>query len=624
MSTQELAKEILSLVGGEENVNSVVHCITRLRYKLKDESKADQKAIEKIEEVQGVIKKGGQFQIVLGPGVVDRVHEETIKLGNFGTSIEVEETKAKGNLFDRFVDLVAGIFTPVIGLLAASGMLKGFLALFNAMGLIPTDSSTYMIINAIGDTMFYFMPIILGYYAMKKFGGTPMLGALIGATLLYPSINALSSAETTKVLLDGTMFAADVKASIFGIPIVFPAGGYSASVVPVIAMAAIAAPVERFSKRIYPNAVSLFFVPMTALLVTSVIGLIVIGPIISIASSLVATIFLNLLNTAPLLYGFLVAAFWQVFVIFGLHWALMPMMMIELGEFMAGNVEKMTILVSAILVCFAQAGVVLAIFFKTKDEKLKKIAIPSFITALFGITEPALYGITLPRKRDFVLSCIAGGIGGFYLALTNAGTYLFGGTGIFVFLSFINANDPGNLTDFYNALIAAVISFAAGFVLVYFFGQKDEVSTTVETEVDVISPVVGSKKELSELDDDMFKNEIMGKTVALKATQNTVVAPISGKVTTVFPTKHAIGIEGTNGEELLVHVGIDTVELEGEHFESYIKAGDQIVQGDKLLEVDFAAIENKGYDGSVIVVLTSEGAVQYNNSEASDILFTRN
>lgn len=621
MTDHELAVKLLELVGSEENAKSVVHCVTRLRYKLKDDSLADDKAIEAIEEVQGIIKKGGQYQIVLGPGIVERVHSETLKITSFAPT-EDEASDNSGNAFDKFVDIVAGIFTPVLGMLAGSGMIKGFLSLFSALGLISAEGTTYMIVNSIGDAMFYFMPIILGYYAMKKFGGTPMLGALIGAILVYPDITALAGAPSVQTLLGETMFAADVKAYLFGAPLVFPMSGYASSVVPIIAINFLAAKVEKLSKRIYPDVIALFFVPMTTIFVSAVVGLLLVGPVISIASSIVTTLFLTVLNAAPAVYGFLLGSLWQVLVMFGLHWALVPMAMLEFGELTSGNIDKAIILVPSVMVCFAQIGAVLAIYFKTDDKKIKKLAIPAFITGIFGITEPAIYGITLPRKRDFVLSCIAGGIGGFWIALTNAGNYMMGGMGVFALLAFVNPNDTGNLTDAMNAVIALVVSFVAGFVLVYFFGQKEAAKTSkLSQNSEVISPVSGTKVSLSQIDDDIFKNEVMGKTQAIKAQNNQVTSPITGKIMTVFPTKHAIGIEGSSGEEILIHIGIDTVELGGEFFETFVKVGDIVNQGDVIMSVDFPKVADKGYDPTVIVVVTNEGTKKFNNSSDEKVLF---
>ncbi len=620
MSDKDLAVKILDLVGGESNVNSVVHCVTRLRYKLKNESIAKEKEIEAIDEVQGIIKKGGQYQIVLGPGLVDRVYDQTLSVGKFD-SLSNSNNSSGGNVFDKFVDIVSSIFTPVLGILAASGMIKGFLALFSAIGLIAADSTTYTIVNGIGDSMFYFMPIILGFYSMKKFGGTPMIGALIGAILIYPDINALASSEALSTMFEGSMFAADVKAYLFGIPLIVPMSGYTSSVLPIIAINALAAKVEKVSKRIYPDSISLFFIPMTTLFVASVVGLLLVGPVISIASSIVTAAFLTVLNAAPTIYGFLVAALWQVLVMFGLHWALVPMAIMEFGELMAGNTDKMVILVPTVMVCFAQIGAVLAIYFKTTDEKVKKLCIPAFITGIFGITEPAIYGITLPRKRDFILSCIAGGIGGFWIAFTSAGNYIMGGMGVFALLAFLNPSDPGYLGDVINAVIALVISFGSGFALVYFFGQKENAEVTASETEDVIAPVEGVKVSLSQINDDIFKNEVMGKTIAYKPTSNNVMAPISGKVTAVFPTKHAIGITGENNEEFLVHIGIDTVELEGSGFETVVNVGDSVNQGDLIAVVDFDYIEAKGYDNIVIVVITNEGNLKYKHSEMNAIGF---
>lgn len=609
MNEKETAKKILELVGGEDNVLTVEHCITRLRYRLKDESIADDAAIEVLDMPQGIVKKGGQYQIIIGPGIVDTVHAETLKL--ITKDLNSSDAGANGgSVFDRFVDLVSGIFSPILGILAASGMLKGFLALFSAIGLIPADSQMYIVFNAIGDAFFYFMPIFIGYYAMKKFGGTPILGAAIASILVYPAITTMAGGEAIGVLFDGTAFAANVQAHIFGIPLILPASGYASSVLPIIAINFIAAFVEKKSKKFYPDAISLFFIPMTTILVASVIGLLLVGPVISIASSVVTLLFVTVLNAMPVVYGFIIAVTWQLLVMFGLHWALVPMAYLEFAEFQAGNIDQMVILTYTMFVCFAQAGAVAAIYVKTKDAKIKSLAIPAFITALFGITEPAIYGVTLPRKRDFLLSCLAGGIGGFYMALMGVGAYNMGGTGIFAVLSFINPNGS-DYHSLINALIALVISLVAGFVLVFLFGQKDK-EQQIEDKVSevndsILNPVVGEIVDLETINDEMFKNEMMGKTVAIKATENIVSAPISGRIATLFPTNHALGIIDDTGLEVLIHVGIDTVKLNGQGFEALVSQGDVVKVGDPLLNVDFKAVEAASYDSSVLVVVTNEG-----------------
>lgn len=629
MSDKELAVTLLEKVGGESNVTSVMHCVTRLRFKLIDESVADDEYIKSLDRVQGLAKKGGQYQIIIGPAVVDRIYDETLKLGSFESGVlDINEDDNNGGLFSRFVDLVAGIFTPVLGLLASSGMIKGFLALFTTLGWMSTEGTTYTVLYAIGDSMYYFLPVLLAFFAMKKFGGTPMYGVLIATIFVYPTITAMASADNVSVLFEGSAFAANVKGYIFGIPLVLPAGGYAQSVMPIIFITYIASKFEKLAKKIVPDMVALFFIPMITILCASLIGIIVVGPVISIATSLVNVIFLTVLSVSKIVYGALIGGLWPILVMFGLHWAIAPLGFAQLGELQAGNIDKMTILAPTLVMSFAQIGGVLAIIIKSKDEKFKQIAIPAFITGVFGITEPAIYGVTLPRKKDFIFTCIAGAIGGALVMGTGIGTYMSGGLGIFRWLSYLNPNDPSATYDFRYAVIISVLTFVIAFVLVYFFGQKDDkaednaltkkhLASTAKQNA-IISPVKGEKVATSEISDDTFAQEMIGKTYGINPSDSDIVSPISGKVSTVFPTKHAVGIIGENGIEVLIHIGIDTVGLEGKGFESFIQVDDDVVQGQKILSVDFEYIREQGLDPTVITIITNSNQFELSDDEISE------
>lgn len=605
MTDKQLAQKLLDEVGGESNIKSVAHCVTRLRFKLKDESIANDDVIQKIEEVQGLVKKGGQYQIVLGPSFVNRIYDEVLAITNLdGKVLDINEDENNGSLFDRFIDVISGVFTPVLGLLAASGIVKGLSVLLVTFGLVTTDSTTYSIINGIGDSFFAAMPIFLGYYSMKKFGGTPMLGAAIGATLVYPAITALAGAESSYVLFENTVFASQVKASYLGLPLILPTGGYGSSVLPIIAINFFSAKLEKYMRKITPDFVALFLVPMTVLLVMSSLGLLIIGPVLSVASSLLSAGFLAIRGISPILYGAVLAGTWQLLVMFGLHWAVIPMAFLEFAQLQAGEVSKMHSLIATDVVSFAAIGAVLAIFFKTRDKKLKQVSLPAFITGIFGITEPALYGVTLPRKKIFAITCVASAIGGAVVGLLNIGKFNMAGLGIFTLPGYLNPNAGSfaEQTDFIIMVATMAGTFALSFALTYIFGFNDKKE---ENSQFIAAPVNGKLVAVEELDDAVFSSKTMGETIAIEPTSNEVVSPVNGEITAIFPTKHAIGITSDQGVEILIHIGIDTVELNGEHFDLHVSVGEKVVAGQALVTVDFAEIAKKDYKTAVILVVTN-------------------
>lgn len=610
MNEKDTALKILELVGGEENVVSVVHCITRLRFKLNDESKADDKAIEELELVQGLIKKAGQYQVVIGPSVVNRLYDHILENSNI-SNIDLQKETKKEKPLDILIDIISSIFTPVLGVMVASGMLKGFLSLFVTIGLLDVASQTYVLLNGIGDTFFYFMPVVLGYSSMKKFGGNPVLGMVIGAALVYPSIVDLGSAESIKDFAGGLI---SVKATILGIPIIIPMSGYTSSVLPIVFINFFAAKIEKLLDRLFPDVIKFLFVPLFTLVISVVLGLAIIGPIISILSTGLTALFLALSSAVPIIYGFVLAFLNQFMVIFGLHWAIAPIAFLEMSELQAGNIDKMTLMISTTYVCIAQMGTLLALVIKHRDHKLNNVAVPAMVTSFFGITEPGLYGVIIQRKKELLLTAVAAGFSGLFLALMNVGNYTAGGIGIFAIVSTLNPNDPGISSDFIYSIIAILIAFISAFILVFFFGEKKKVLTP---NTDIITPIKGNVISAKMIKDEVFSTSAIGKTYGIIPESNEVVAPITGTVATVFPSKHAVGIIGMNGEEVLIHVGIDTVDLNGDGFTQFVKVGEEVSQGQKLLNVDFDSLEKKGYDTTVIVIITNEGnnAINYEVSQ---------
>ncbi|TDW16950.1 PTS system beta-glucoside-specific IIA component (Glc family) /PTS system beta-glucoside-specific IIB component (Glc family) /PTS system beta-glucoside-specific IIC component (Glc family) [Breznakia blatticola] len=608
-----LAKRIVKEVGGAENINALTHCITRLRFKLKDESKANDQAFENMDGVVRLIKSGGQYQVVIG-NHVGNVYADVVRFAGLDGDSTDTQTETKG-IFNKLIDIISGCFQPIIAPLCAVGMIKGLNSLLLFFELYTNTSGTYIILNAIGDSLFYFMPIIIGYSASKKFGLHPIVGMIIGATLCYPAIqaNTLKAGEPIGQLFTGSMFQNDYFLDFVGIP--FMANNYTSSVVPVIVVVALASKVQNLGKRFIPEIIQNFFVPFFTLLVSLPIGLLVIGPIIVLLTNALGDAFMNLLAFSPIIYGAVIGFVWQVLVIFGLHWALIPLALIQLGD-----TGVTTIIVSMFAASFAQTAVVAAMYFKLKDKKLKDLCIPAVISGICGITEPAIYGITLPKKKPFIYSMIAASIGGVIIAVMNVEAYNMGGMGIFGVVRFINPT-TGSPWYMYVVLLAIAVSMIIGFVLTFFFWKDDTVvaqepeTKSVKNEK-VISPIAGSVLQLNEISDPAF--ESLGNGVVIMPEEGKVYAPFDGTIATLFPTKHAIGIVSDNGMELLIHVGIDTVELDGKHFEAFVKQGDAVKQGDLLLEFDMKAIEEAGYTLVSPIVITNTNAYKNINLVKAD------
>lgn len=474
-----LARIIIQNVGGKSNIISVAHCITRLRFKLKDESKANKEVLESTDGVIKVMQAGGQYQVVIGNQVND-VYDAVLEVGHLaaagavdeeGNAVEETSGGGKKSPVSLLIDVISGTLQPTLGVMAATGIIKGLLALFDFLGLIPAASGTYQVWYAVADGFFYFMPIVLGYTAAKKFKVNEFIGMAIGIALCYPAMVNSTAGTVLGTVFTGTAFEMSYYLTFFGIPVIMPASGYTSSVVPIILAVAIAAPLEDWLKKVIPDVIKLFVVPFVTLIVMVPLTYLVIGPIASILCSILS-LFFNAIYSIPvvggLIGGVLIGAFWQVLVIFGLHWSLVPLAMINYSL-----LGYDFILSPYFCVSFAQTFVVLAIVLKTKDEKLKKIAIPAFISGIFGVTEPAIYGVTLPKKTPFIYSCIAGAIGGAFTGLMRTRSYSIGGLGLFGLPSFIDTTGVMGLTNMIYILIAILIASVAGFAMTYVL-YKDE------------------------------------------------------------------------------------------------------------------------------------------------------
>lgn len=616
MKYEQLAKDIVENVGGKENIRNVVHCITRLRFQLKDEGKANTNVLKEMDGVVTVMKSGGQYQVVIGNHVPD-VYKAVLAVAGLQVQAPVEEDGPKEikGLLNGFIDIVSSIFMPVLGVLAATGMIKGFNSLFVALGWLDNTSGTYQILNAVGDSLFYFFPIFLGYTAMTKFGGNKFIGMAIGAALVYPSLSTLTAGEPLYTLFAGTMFESPVYITFLGIPVILMS--YASSVIPIILAAYLGTKIEKGFKKIIPDVVKLFLVPFSTLLVIVPLTFIVIGPIATWAGQLLGQSTIWVYNLSPLVAGVIIGGLWQVFVMFGLHWGLVP---VAINNLMSTGSDPVLALMFA--ASFAQIGTVLAVWIRTKNQKLKTLSIPAFISGIFGITEPAIYGITLPLKKPFILSCIAAAVGGAILGVSGSVGYILGGTGIFQIPSFISP-DLGLTAGFWGSLIAMVVAFVLGFILTFLFGmgkgkKKEAVEETVvaktadrkegigEVGNEVISsPFNGQVVPLSKIKDAAFASGALGAGVAIVPSEGKLYSPVSGTITALFPTKHAIGIVAENGAEVLIHIGLDTVQLEGKYFMAHVAQGDHIEKGQLLIEFDIEQIKAAGFDVTTPVIVTN-------------------
>lgn len=605
---EQLSKDIIANIGGKENISSLSHCITRLRFKLKDESIANENVLKKMD---GVVKSGGQYQVVIGNHVPDVYAVVCDLAGLGGYTQDDSESDAPKGLFNKFIDIISGVFQPILGVLCAAGMIKGFNAVFTALGLYNETDGVYIMLNAIGDAMFQYMPIILGYTAAKKFKLKPFIGMIIGAALCYSGIQLDTLASTSQPLYNlftGTIFESPVYITFLELPVI--AMNYTSTVVPVILIVFLAAKLEKVFAKIIPDVVKNFFVPMAVLLVSLSIGFIVIGPISTYASNIVGNGFLALFNFSPILCGVLTGLLWQVLVMFGLHWGLVP---IAISNLMTIGFD--TILVGAFAPSFSQTAVVAAMYFKLKDKKIKELCVPAVISGICGVTEPAIYGITLPRKIPFIYSCIGGAVAGAVMGIMNVKGYVMGGIGIFGIPNYINPA-TGDMTGVYIATIAAIVAVVVGFVLTFFFWKDNTVSEESKNEniQDIVekvkreviySPIKGEVKSLEQVQDSAFSTGVLGKGVAIVPKEGKVIAPFDGTVMTLFPTKHAIGIISDSGCELLIHIGLNTIQLEGKYFKSFVNQGDKIQKGQTLITFDIENISKEGYCLENPVVVTN-------------------
>lgn len=630
MSHRQLAEEVLRGVGGQENINKVTHCVTRLRFELKDNKLPDTEEIKKMKGVVTVIQQGGQYQVVIGNEVVPVFKELSSLMGGIEESeseAESETTGEKKKLFDRFTTMISGVFMPIMGAFAASGIIKGLLACLSAFGVLTATDGTYIVLNAIGDAVFYFFPIFLGGSAAKYFGLNQYVGMMIGGAMVYPSLIGFVGAEE--------------KLTFLNLPINMV--NYTSSVFPAIVAVWFASLLHRLIDKRIPKGFRYFLTPLIVVLVTIPLTLSIIGPLITYLSNGLAQITTAIYDFSPILAGLVLGGPWILIVMFGLHWAFVPIFVNNMMTL--GHDPIMGLLVAN---QFAMAGAAFAYGLRAVDKQQKSLGISTGGTALLGVSEPALYGVLLPNKKPLIMAIIGGSLGGVIGGIFLSKVYAFVPSGVFAITGAINPK--GIDTGFYGYLLEMLVGLILGFILTYLWGTQTRSNGTdgakagsykgetehsnpvgsgmstdanepvrmqnhaqrpdtelrsVSAAITVYSPLSGEVVKLSEVTDEAFSSEAMGKGFAIIPSSGTVVSPVNGIVTTVTKSKHAIAIVGDQGEEILIHVGLDTVKMKGEGFAPQVREGDAVKVGDVLMEVDLGKIRDHGFELITPVIVTN-------------------
>ena len=598
MNYQELGIQILKLVGGKENVTGLTHCATRLRFNLKDASKAQTAALKKTPGVLGVVESGGQYQIVIGNDV-NHVYKPIVEKCDLKPEGGKQEGGEKKSIGARLIDTITGIFTPVLPAITAAGMLKAVLSLLVAFKLVNTEASTYQVINFMADAAFYFLPILLANSAAKKFGCNPYLAMMLGGTFLHPNFISMvtASQESGEAI------------KLFFLPIYN--ASYSSSVIPIILTVWFMSLVEPIADKISPKPIKFFTKPLITALVAGTAGLVVLGPVGYIIASWIAN-GVTFLNTyiswlVPMILG----GVFPLLVMTGTHYGIIP---IGINNRMTTGFD--TIVYPANLASnIAQGAATFAVAVKTKKPEVKQVASSAGITAVCGITEPALYGINMRFKTPLVSACIGGAVGGLFMGFLGVRNYGGGSPGLMTLPGYIGGDSLRDLMlACVGAAIAFVITFLVGFIL---YKDQEEEETAVPatnekqetpaagTVTNICSPVKGTLAPLSKVNDPTFAEEMLGKGVAVIPEDGNFFSPVKGTVQAVFDTKHALGIVSDTGVEVLIHVGLDTVNLQGKFFEALVKTGDAVDVGTPILKVDLKGVKDAGYDIITPVLVTN-------------------
>ena len=626
MSAQytQLAQDIVRLVGGKENVTRAYHCQTRLRFTLADEAKADEDAINALDGVVSVIHGAGQFQVVIGPHVAD-VFEEVEPLVGGGAPADAPVEEEKKGAFDTVIDFVAGTFQPIIPALSGAGMVKAVMALLQVFGLIDPASQTYYMLNVFADGVFYFLPILLAFTEAQKLKCNPILAAGVAAMMLHPNWSAY--------------VAAGDPVGFFGV-IPFTLASYGSSVIPIILVIFVQSFVEKWLNKHIPSAVNLVFVPMLTFLVMGTLAFSVLGPIGAIVGNWLAGIFTFLAENAAWVPAVLVGGLCPIMVMFGIHNGIAPLGPVQMAQLGYDSIWGPGNIVSNM--CQATAGLVVAL----RSKKDREVAMTGAITAYMGATEPILYGTNLPKKYPLVAAMIGGAVGGLYAGITQTHRFATGSGGLPAVLLYIG---DGSLTCLVNIVIAmligVVVTGALTFILYSRFEGKDSAGADEKGEggnapaddaaaspvagtvpagpvagavVEIAAPVAGTARPVSESDDPVFAQKVLGDGAAIDPASDVVVAPATGTVTAVFPTKHAFGITTPDGTEILVHIGINTVDLGGKGFNLSLAEGDTVARGQELGTIDRAVIQEAGFSCQTMVLVSNTPAWKTVELVASD------
>lgn len=586
MNYTDLVTHILKNMGGANNIKKVWHCATRLRFSVFDNDKVDKPSLEKLDGIIQVIYARDQWQIVIGTQVAD-VYSEFIKLdemknSNVQTENEKENKDKKGGLLgilNGFIAFISSLFMPFLDAICGAGVLKGILALASTMGWMDAKDGAYIILNAASDALFYFLPLFIAYNAAKQLKVDRFVSMTIAGALVYPQITQLATDNTTL--------------SFFGVPVV--PMSYTSSVIPIILAIWILSYLEPLLKKIIPNSLKYVFVALLELVIMVPATLIIVGPIGSSISNALADSIISVYNIAPAVAGVVIGGLWQVIVMFGFHWMILPLIMSNIASL--GHDPIFAIACAAVL---SQAGAALGVFFKTKDKKMRQVSGAASIAAIFGITEPALYGVTLKYKKPFYIAISVSAIGGIVIGLSGAQAYAFAFPSILSIPTYLGKG-------FVWEIVSLIFSFFGAAILTYLFGLSG-VKEADENPLDIEYyriPVEGEKIDLKEVNDPLFSSGTIGQGIAIKPNSDEIVAPIDGEVTATFDTGHAIGITDNFGSQVLIHVGIDTVNLKGTYFKNLVKKGQIVKQGQKLIEFDHLAIEKAGYDTTVMMIITN-------------------
>lgn len=605
MTNTEIAKKVIEALGGRENVNSVAHCATRLRVMVKDEAKINKDAIENLEKVQGAFFNSGQYQIIFGTGTVNKMYDEVVALGlPTSTKSEMKAEAAKqGNWFQRAIRTFGDVFVPIIPVIVATGLFMGVRGLLTALGMtLPQDVTTYT--QILTDTAFIILPGLVVWSTFRVFGGNPAVGIVLGMMLVSGSLpNAWAVASGGEV----------TAMQFFGfIPVV----GLQGSVLPAFIIGVVGAKFEKAVRKVVPDVLDLLVTPFVTLLVMSILGLFIIGPVFHVVENYILLGTKALLNLPFGLGGFLIGGVHQLIVVSGVHHIFN---LLEVQLLAADHANPFNAIITAAMT--AQGAATVAVGVKTKNPKLKTLAFPAALSAFLGITEPAIFGVNLRFRKPFFLSLIAGAIGGGLASILGlAGT----GNGITIIPGTMLYIGNGQLLQY---LLMVAVSFVLGFALTYMFGYEDEVEEVSgaisEAETDrlteeavtgtlaspsegvIQTPIVGDVVALSNVNDPVFSSGAMGQGIAVKPSQDVVYAPADAEVTIVFPTGHAYGLRTANGAEILIHVGIDTVSMNGEGFNQKVNQGDKVKAGDVLGTFDSAKIAAAGLDNTTMVIVTN-------------------